>query len=85
MGRTVMMEAAQTQVRKHPGSVLVDLQAPDVIVGESCGDGGSGGEDADGDLGVWIATDCVMGYYVDADVADQEQDEDEVAINAVEG
>ena len=68
----------------HPGAVLVDLQALDVVVGHAGAEGGEDGEHAREDLGFEAAAEGVAGDHQGADVGEEKEGDDEVAVDAVE-
>lgn len=69
---------------QHPGAVLVDLQALDVVVGESEADGRADGEGADKGLRRDGAAEGFAGYHQGAGVGDEREENCEVAGDAVE-
>lgn len=69
---------------QHPGAVFVDLKPFDVVVGEVGARGGHDGEEAGESLGFDLASEGVTCDHEGADVGDDEEDEADVAIDAVE-
>lgn len=68
---------------EHPSAVLVDLKAFDVDVGQDHADGGQDGEETDVDLRFDFATKAMTRDHEGADVGDEEEQDDDIAVDAM--
>ena len=69
---------------EHPGAVLVDLEAFDVVVCEADAGGCENHKHSDSCLGVECAAEGSSGDHEGSDVADEDEEDDGVAVDAVE-
>lgn len=69
---------------QHPGAMLVYLEAFDIVVGEGEAEGCDEDEEAGGGLGFDGAAEGAAHDEEGADVGEEDEEDDEVAVDAVE-
>ena len=69
---------------EHPCAVLVDLEAFDVDVGQDCADGGQDCKETDVDLRFEFAAKAMTRNHEGADVGDEEEQDDDIAVDTME-
>lgn len=69
---------------EHPGSVLVDLEPLDVVVGQREADGGHDGQRANAGLRGEVAAEGATGDHQAAHVPEEDENDGDAAVNPVE-